>query len=174
MRRSTNPPSRSITVKRPLTLAIAPAALAVIAAGCGGVSATGSASGGAAHRAAAAPTTPVASAHTKLGTVLVDAKGRTLYLFEKDKGAKSSCYGACASVWPPLTAPGSAGAGIAGAKLGTSRRTDGATIATYAGHPLYTYAGDANRGDVKGQGLDQFGAEWYAVAPSGHKIDDDG
>jgi len=163
-------------VKRPLTLAIAPAALAVIAAGCGGVSATGSASGGAAHRAAAAATTPVASAHTKLGTVLVDAKGRTLYLFEKDKGAMSACYSACASVWPPLTADGKgiAGTGVVGAKLGSSRRTDGKSIVTYAGHPLYTYAGDAKRGDVKGQGLDQFGAEWYVVAPSGHKIDHDG
>jgi predicted lipoprotein with Yx(FWY)xxD motif len=108
--------------------------------------------------------------------VLADAKGRTLYLFEKDKGPMSSCYGACAAVWPPLTSHGKAmgGTGIAAAKLGASRRTDGTAIVTYGGHPLYTYAGDTRRGDVKGQGLDQFGAEWYVVAPNGHKIDEDG
>src|SRR3954452_985381 len=167
-------------MKRPLALAIAPAALAVIAAGCGGAVSTPSASGGAAYGAAAPAATSVAAsvaaARTKLGTVLVDAKGRTLYVFEKDKGAMSSCYGACASVWPPLTSHGkpTAGTGLAGAKLGTSRRTDGKAIVTYAGHPLYTYAGDAKRGDVKGEGLDQFGAQWYVLAPSGHKIDDDG
>jgi predicted lipoprotein with Yx(FWY)xxD motif len=168
-------------MKRPLIVAIAPAALAVIAAGCGGASSTPTAAGGGAYGAAAATAKPVAAtsvstAHTKLGTVLADAKGRTLYLFEKDKGPMSSCYGACAAVWPPLTSHGKAmgGTGIAAAKLGASRRTDGTAVVTYGGHPLYTYAGDTKRGDVKGQGLDQFGAEWYVVAPSGRKIDEDG
>jgi predicted lipoprotein with Yx(FWY)xxD motif len=167
-------------VKRPLIVAIAPAALAVIAAGCGGASSTPSAAGGAAYGAAAATAKPaaasVSTAHTKLGTVLVDGHGRTLYLFEKDKGAMSSCYGACAAVWPPLTAHGKAmgGTAIASAKLATSRRTDGTAGITYGGHPLYTYAGDTKPGDVKGQGLDQFGGEWYVVAPNGHKIDADG
>jgi predicted lipoprotein with Yx(FWY)xxD motif len=163
-------------------VAIAPAALAVIAAGCGGASSTPTAAaGGGAYGAAAAATAnpaaaSVSTAHTKLGTVLVDAKGRTLYLFEKDKVPMSSCYGACAAVWPPLTSHGKAtgATGIAAAKLGASRRTDGSAVVTYAGHPLYTYAGDTKRGDVKGQGLDQFGAEWYVVAPSGRKIDADG
>ena len=59
------------------------------------------------------------------------------------------------------------------AKLASTKRTDGKAEVTYGGHPLYTYAGDAKPGDVQGQGLDQFGAEWYAVAPSGRKIDDD-
>ena len=59
------------------------------------------------------------------------------------------------------------------ARLGTTRRSDGRTEITYAGHPLYTYAGDTRAGDVKGQGLDQFGAKWYVLAPSGRKIDDD-
>jgi predicted lipoprotein with Yx(FWY)xxD motif len=104
--------------------------------------------------------------------VLVDGKGRTLYLFEKDKGSASSCTGACASIWPPLTAADSvAGPGVSAAKLGAIKRADGKTEVTYAGHPLYTYAGDAKAGDTRGQGLDQFGAEWYVLAPSGHKID---
>jgi predicted lipoprotein with Yx(FWY)xxD motif len=164
-------------MKRLLAIAIAPAALAAIVAGCGGGSRSTTASAGPAYGAApsASKTAPatIATAHTKLGTLLVDAHGRTLYLFEKDKRSASSCYGACASVWPPVTtgAKAVAGKGIAAAKLGSSKRTDGKTAVTYGGHPLYTYTGDAKPGDVKGQGLDQFGAEWYVLAPNGHKID---
>jgi predicted lipoprotein with Yx(FWY)xxD motif len=164
-------------MKRSFAIALAPAALAVIAAGCGGGSQSGTAAAGPAYGAAAPASKPaaatVATAHAKLGTVLVDAHGRTLYLFQKDKGTASSCYGACASVWPPLTtsAKAVAGSGIAAARLGSSKRTDRTTVVTYGGHPLYTYAGDAKPGDVKGQGLDQFGAEWYVLAPNGHKID---
>ncbi len=157
--------------------AAALAGIAVIAAGCGGATqanttGSGYAVGGAAHTARAAT---VSTRHTKLGTVLVDGRGRTLYLFEKDKATVSSCNGACASVWPPLItgAKSVAGGGLRAAKLGSIKRADGKTEVTYAGHPLYTYAGDAKPGDVKGQGLDQFGAEWYVLAPSGHKIDND-
>jgi predicted lipoprotein with Yx(FWY)xxD motif len=153
-------------------LALAPLAAAVIAAGCGSGSAPTSASSGAQTRSGSAM---VATAHTRLGTVLVDARGRTLYLFAKDRGSSSSCYGSCASVWPPLLtdvdpAPG---AGAHAARLGSSRRRDGKRIVTYSGHPLYTYAGDSKPGDVHGQGADQFGAPWYVLAPSGAKIDDD-
>jgi predicted lipoprotein with Yx(FWY)xxD motif len=161
----------------PTTLGLGGVALvaAVAVAGCGGGSS--SAGGGSAYaRPASAGTGPVAAKvatrHTKLGTVLVDGRGRTLYLFEKDKGTASSCYGACASVWPPLTTGRHAtGAGLRHARLGTSRRHDGKTGVTVDGHPVYTYAGDRHPGDVTGQGLDQFGAEWYALAPNGHKID---
>jgi predicted lipoprotein with Yx(FWY)xxD motif len=164
-------------MRRLLAVSFAPAALAAIVAGCGGGSQSATASAGSAYPAATAASKPaaarVAAVHTKLGTVLANAHGRTLYLFEKDKGTASSCYGACASVWAPLTtgAKAVAGRGIAAAKLGTSKRKDGKTMVTYGGHPLYTYAGDAKTGDVKGQGLDQFGAEWYVLAPSGRKID---
>jgi predicted lipoprotein with Yx(FWY)xxD motif len=101
------------------------------------------------------------------------ALGRTLYLFEKDKGAASACTGACASIWPPLISGGkaAAGGGLSAVKLGTTKRSDGKTEVTYAGHPLYTYAGDAKSGDTRGQGLDQFGAEWYVLTPRGSKID---
>jgi predicted lipoprotein with Yx(FWY)xxD motif len=97
--------------------------------------------------------------------------GRTLYLFEADKSPKSTCSGACAAAWPPLTTSGSAtaGSGIKSAKLTTSKRSDGKLQVVYAGHPLYYYAGDTKAGQTKGQGLDQFGAEWYTLAPSGAK-----
>src|SRR4051794_34840255 len=158
--------------KRMLALSVlGPASLAVVAAGCGG-------SPSAAARGAYAPPKTglvVSVARTTVGSVLVDARGRSLYLFEKDKGTASSCSGACASVWPPAEAPAKlvAGRGISQAQLGLTRRKDGRTQVTYAGHPLYSYAGDAKPGDARGQGVDQFGAEWYVLAPSGRKIDKD-
>jgi predicted lipoprotein with Yx(FWY)xxD motif len=153
-------------------LVLLPAALA-IAVGCGDSSPT---------RAPTAPTPKtaaapdVATAQTSLGRVLVDGHGRTLYLFEKDDGATSSCYGACAGAWPPLTVPGkAAGAadGVTAAKLGTSPRKDGSAIVTYFGHPLYTFASDQKPGDVKGEEVDAFGGEWYALSPSGKKVEGD-
>ncbi len=158
--------------KRMLALSVlGPASLAVVAAGCGG---SPSAVAGAGY--APPKTGPAVSvAHTTLGPMLVDAHGRSLYLFEQDKGTTSSCSGACASVWPPAAAPAKlvAGRGISQAKLGLTQRKDGRTQVTYAGHPLYSYAGDAKPGDARGQGVDQFGAEWYVLAPSGRKIDKD-
>jgi predicted lipoprotein with Yx(FWY)xxD motif len=151
-----------------ITLPVTLAGVAAIAAGCGG-GYTAASGGG--DQTASAPT--VREAHSKLGTILVDGQGRTLYLFEKDKGSASSCTGACASIWPPLTSAGKAvaGGGLSAAKLGETKRSDGKTEITYAGHPLYTYAGDAKSGDTRGQGLDQFGAEWYVLTPRGSKID---
>jgi predicted lipoprotein with Yx(FWY)xxD motif len=166
-------------MKRRLVLGAAFAALAVIAvvaAGCGGGGSQASKTG-AGHAAGPGASAPravtVSTRLTKLGTVLVDSPGRTLYLFEKDKGTVSSCTGACASIWPRLVTGRTTvtGRGASAAKLGSSGSADGKTEVTYAGHPLYTYAGDAKPGDTQGQGLTQFGAEWYVLAPSGHKID---
>jgi predicted lipoprotein with Yx(FWY)xxD motif len=161
---------------------VAVAGVALIAAGCGsaGTTSAGSGSGYAAPAAttsaAAAPARSgtVATRHTSLGNVLVDAEGRTLYLFEKDRGMTSACSGPCASIWPPLTAPSAvAGAGLSAAKLSVARQPGGASDVTYAGHPLYTYAGDTKPGQTRGEGLNQFGAQWYVLSPSGKKIDDD-
>jgi predicted lipoprotein with Yx(FWY)xxD motif len=109
---------------------------------------------------------------TPLGKLLVDANGRTLYLFEADKPNVSNCSGSCRSIWPPLTSAGTpkAAAGALGAKLGTIAAA-GRRQVTYNGHPLYFYAGDTKPGDTKGQGLNQFGADWYVLAPTGDKID---
>jgi predicted lipoprotein with Yx(FWY)xxD motif len=118
----------------------------------------------------------VGIAHTGLGRVIVDVRGRALYLFEKDRHGHSACSGICASYWPPLLTHGKPTA-VAGAKqslLGTIRRADGSRQVTYAGHPLYLFAGDTKRNQTNGEGLRDFGAGWYVLAPSGQKIDSDG
>jgi predicted lipoprotein with Yx(FWY)xxD motif len=109
----------------------------------------------------------------KLGRFIVDGKGFTLYLFEKDKNGKSACYGTCAKVWAPLITSGkpSAGAGVVASKVGTTKRKGGKLQATYGGHPLYHYDDDHKPGQTEGEGSRAFGAEWYVVAPSGKKID---
>jgi len=147
--------------------------LAVAVAGGGGGGAYGGSPSSATAPSSGGGGPSVKLATTKLGKVLVDARGRTLYLFEADKGPKSACGGACASVWPPLTSTGrpTAGPGVTASKLGTTRRSDGATEVTYNGHPLYTFAGDSAPGATSGQGLDDFGAEWYVLAAGGDKID---
>jgi predicted lipoprotein with Yx(FWY)xxD motif len=121
---------------------------------------------------ASAATAKVATASTAAGTVLVDGKGKSLYMFGKDRHGKSSCSGACATDWPPLTTSGKpkAGSGVSARKLSTVKRSDGKTQVTYAGHPLYRYAGDSARGDVNGQGLNAFGGLWSLLMPSGAKV----
>jgi predicted lipoprotein with Yx(FWY)xxD motif len=121
----------------------------------------------------AASTATVGTRHAKLGTYVVDAKGMSLYLFEKDKGKKSACYGACAKVWSPLIVKGkpAAGKGLKASLLSTITRTGGAKQVTYGGHPLYHYDDDKKAGQTKGQGSSLFGAKWYVVGTSGKKID---
>jgi predicted lipoprotein with Yx(FWY)xxD motif len=120
------------------------------------------------------PAGTVKTRSTDLGTIVTDGKGRTLYLFEKDRAGKSACSGACAANWPPLLVrhkPTRSG-GARSALLGTTRRADGTKQLTYGGHPLYTYSGDGGKaGSTKGQGLEAFGAEWYVVGPTGRKIE---
>ena len=112
---------------------------------------------------------------TSLGRTLVDAQGRTLYLFEADRPNLSNCSSACLADWPALQAQAKpqARGGAEQSKLGTIRRSGGTLQVTYAGHPLYLYAGDRTPGGTNGQGLKQFGAAWYVLSPSGRKIDDD-
>ena len=115
----------------------------------------------------------VASA-PQVGPVLVDSKGLTVYDFHKDKGTTSSCYGACAGVWPPVLTEGApqTGEGATASKLGTTKRKDGTVQVTYAGHPLYTYAADKKPGEANGQDIDSFGAEWYALQGNGEEASD--
>jgi predicted lipoprotein with Yx(FWY)xxD motif len=114
-----------------------------------------------------------ASTAGDLGKVIVDSKGMTLYDFHKDKGDKSACYGACAKGWPPLLSEGKpqAGEGAMASKLGTVERNDGTTQVTYAGHPLYTFVEDKKPGEANGNDVDAFGAEWYALQPSGEEAE---
>jgi predicted lipoprotein with Yx(FWY)xxD motif len=112
---------------------------------------------------------------TKLGRVLVNSKGHTLYLFKKDKSGKSTCSGSCATFWRPLLAHGKAslGPGVKRSMLGTTRRSDGSRQLTYNHHPLYTFALDKHSGQTNGEGLFEFGAKWYAVSARGNAVDKD-
>jgi len=110
---------------------------------------------------------------SRLGQILVDSNGRTVYLFLADSGATSSCNSAaCVQYWPPVLTAGApvAGSGADGMLLGTTQRKDGRTQVTYAGHPLYYFITDKKPGDVTGQGINAFGALWYVVSPSGTQI----
>ena len=109
---------------------------------------------------------------TGLGQILVDSRGRTLYLFKKDTGGKSACSGSCAANWPPLLATGrpTAGTGVKASKLATTRRSDGKTQVVYNGHPLYRFIGDGMPGNTNGEGLTAFGARWFVVSPAGNEI----
>jgi predicted lipoprotein with Yx(FWY)xxD motif len=123
---------------------------------------------------AAGPVTINAKA-LSIGKILVDAKGRTLYLFEKDKGmhGKSACDKACAAEWPPVltTAKPTAGSGVKGDWLGTITRPDGKMQVTYHNWPLYYFVDDKAPGDTAGQGVTAFGAKWYVVsADKGEKL----
>jgi predicted lipoprotein with Yx(FWY)xxD motif len=124
----------------------------------------------AAPRAASPATVTVRK--TKLGRILVDAQGRTLYLFEKDKNGKSACAGACAKAWPPLMTSGKPKvSGGADAKmLGTTHRASGTQV-TYNGHPLYLFFEDRKAGQTNGEGSTAFGAAWYVMGTNGNRID---
>jgi len=165
---------------RLIPAAAALAALGLIAAGCGSSNSSGGAYGGGSKTtstaAAASGAATVSTAKNKLGTILVDNKGKTLYLFQKDSGGKSACSGGCAAVWPPLTTKGqpAAGNGVDASKLGTTKRSDGSTEVTYNGHPLYYYASDQSAGQTTGQGINSFGAQWFVLNPSGDQVQSGG
>jgi predicted lipoprotein with Yx(FWY)xxD motif len=110
----------------------------------------------------------------KLGMVLVDSNGMTLYDFHKDKGTTSSCYGACEKGWPPMLTEGepTVGNGASASKLGTTERKDGTMQVTYAGHPLYTFVEDKKPGEANGNDVSAFGAQWYALKGSGEEAGD--
>jgi predicted lipoprotein with Yx(FWY)xxD motif len=162
-------------------------AVAVLVAACG--SSSPPAAGGAGTTSSTAPATssaqtptttssavptttagPTVTLKTETGTAgvwLADQTGRTLYMYTKDTGTTSTCYGACATTWPPLTTTGAvAVSGTASAsQLGTTTRTDGTTQVTYAGHPLYYFQSDTSPGMTKGQAVQ---GVWYLLGPAGN------
>lgn len=166
--------------RRSLMALLALAAAAVLAAGCGSSSSGsgGSGSGGGGIYGGGGPTSTsggqsgmatVAAASTRLGMILVDGSGRTLYLFAKDQPNRSACNGVCVAAWPVDHSGGTprAGSGVKASLLGMITRGDGTTQVTYNGHPLYYYAGDGGAGQLNGQGVDNFGAKWFVVTPAG-------
>ena len=149
---------------RPLHAVVVGAiALALVGAGCGGAI-PGSNGGPATLRLTGSAD----------GRYLVDSRGQTVYLFEKDEKGESYCSGACEAVWPPLETKSmpNAGAGIDGTALGTIKRDDGGLQVSYHGHPLYYYAADASTPDnTKGEDVEQFGAAWYLVGAHGQPVE---
>ena len=107
-----------------------------------------------------------------LGKVLVDSRGRTVYLFRKDSRGKSACAAACAAAWPPVRAQAMPvpGPGLSAAKLTTTARSDGAPQVLYNGHPLYRDTGDTKPDDTNGQRVTALGAAWFAVSGAGQVV----
>jgi len=173
-------------VTRLFRLAAPAVAVALVLAACGGAgtsSSSGSGSGSTPSAGSAKPSTSTTSNSSNaasvvgtmtgsLGTFLVDGKGRALYLWEADHGSRSACSGACAQAWPPLTVTGTpkASGAVKGSLLGTTKRADGSREVTYAGHPLYLFAGDSRAGQTTGQGSTAFGAPWWVVTPAGKAL----
>jgi predicted lipoprotein with Yx(FWY)xxD motif len=149
-------------------LTLPAAALAAVA-----LSTAGTASAGLARpSAAAASTAKVEVVNTKLGKVLADGRGHTLYMFGKDKHSKSACFGTCAQAWPPLTttAKPKASAGVSASKLGITNRGRGVKQVTYNGHPLYLFVKDTGARQTNGQGIVAFGGKWSALSAAGRAV----
>lgn len=105
-----------------------------------------------------------------LGSILVAASGRTLYVYSADRKGKSACYGGCAAAWPPLltrTRKITVGPGLRKRLVGVTKRKNGTLQVTYRKHPLYRFAGDKKSGELKGQG---YAHRWYVLSASGRVI----
>jgi len=159
---------------------VALAAVGVLAAGCAsngsGSSSSGmggyGSSGTAPASGKASSVATVSATSTNLGMILVDGNGRTLYLFEKDQPNQSACASACMAAWPVDQSSGTpkAGSDVQASLVGTIKRGDGSTQVTYNKHPLYYFSGDSGAGQQHGQGVDAFGAAWFAVTPTGGAV----
>jgi len=139
----------------------------VVALGAVGLLAAGALAGNAKQSSAT-----ISLRSTKLGPVLVNSKGHTLYLFMKDKNGKSSCAGACAGFWPPLLAHGktTVGKGLKASLVSLTKRSDGKMQVRYNKHPLYSFSLDKAAGQTNGQAYSAFGAKWYTVSAKGRAV----
>jgi predicted lipoprotein with Yx(FWY)xxD motif len=151
------------------------AALALVAAGCGGGSSSAAPTGGVAGaQHTASPIAVTTRKISGLGVVLVNAKGRTLYVFMKDQRRRVTCTGQCASFWPPLKwknkSRPTAGGGAKRSLLSSDKNPSGGRVVTYNKWPLYTYAGDSGAGQAKGEGQNLNGGKWYVISPKGAPI----
>src|SRR4051794_39141437 len=178
---SHNTQRKEIPVTRLFSLAALAVAGALVLAACGGSSTSSSSgSGSTPSHGTAKPNTSnnsgaasvVSTKTSSLGTFLVDGNGRALYLWDADHGSKSACSGACAQAWPPVTTTGTpkASGAVKASLLGTTKRPDGSREVTYAGHPLYTFAGDTHPGQTTGEGSNGFGAPWWVVSTAGKAL----
>ena len=166
--------SASLLARVPVPVKLAaPLAVALLAAAaCSSGSSSSSGSTSAAGSGSSASSTVITTKTSSGGSFLTNSAGRAIYLFMADSSGKSNCSGACAAAWPPVIAAGqpTAVGGAQASDLSTITRSDGTKQVTYDGHPLYYFEGDTGPGTDKGQGLDNFGAKWWLVAPSGSSI----
>jgi predicted lipoprotein with Yx(FWY)xxD motif len=160
--------STSITLLSATALVL----VALAVAGCGSSGGSNASGSSAPPKTANGQSATLGVANENLGKILVDSQGRTLYLFERDSGTKSTCTAACAIEWPPLLSTGkpTVGAGANASIVATSARSDGKRQVTYNGHPLYLFSADRKPGDVNGQGVDAFGGLWYVLSSSGDEV----
>jgi predicted lipoprotein with Yx(FWY)xxD motif len=171
---------------RPTLLALA--ATALVAAGCGDDDANGSKDAAPAAETAMKEKTQdeamkedeamaakrgatVKVVRSQFGRVIADRRGEAFYLFDKEKGKRSQCYGECAVAWPPVLTKGKprAGTGADADLLGTTKRRNGKLQATYKGHPLYYYKDD-EPGRILCHNVDEFGGLWLVVNPRGEAV----
>jgi predicted lipoprotein with Yx(FWY)xxD motif len=176
--------ARRFNLKLRMGGAIAAVGIALLAAACGSSATTTTTSSSAAPAASAtssasstaAPVSAkgvaISTASGSHGVYLTGASGRAIYLWVADSNGMSSCSGACAKVWPPVTTDGtpSAGKGVQASDLGTITRSDGTKQVTYKGHPLYYFVSDTSAGSTTGEGSDSFGAKWWLLTPAGSAI----
>lgn len=158
-----------------VTVAALIAALGVVAAGCGGSSASSMPKSGVAGAQHSLRSVAVTTRKVKgLGVVLVNAKGRTLYTFAPDQRRHVTCTGSCAQYWPPLKWKGTgkpkAGGSAKTKLLGLDRNPSGGRVVTYSKWPLYTYVGDSGAGQANGQNTKLNGGKWYVISPRGKVI----
>ncbi len=146
------------------------AALALAVSACGS---SGSSSAGSTPAAAGSSSSPAAAGGTTINMatiggqqVLTNAQGLTLYWFAPDNSSTSKCTGSCATFWPPVMGPATAGSGVTGTLSTITRSDPSGTQVTYDGHPLYTYAADS-AGQAKGNGLNASGGVWHEMTVSG-------
>jgi predicted lipoprotein with Yx(FWY)xxD motif len=148
-------------------------AIAVALAACsnGSTTTTAPAAGGTTSSSSGATSgaTVQTTDNADFGTILTDADGHTLYLFEQDQGTTTACTTGCSSTWPALTADGkpTAGEGVDASLLGTAKHADGTVQVTYNGHLVYRYSGDAAAGDTNGEGIS---GVWFVVSAAGEPV----
>jgi predicted lipoprotein with Yx(FWY)xxD motif len=150
-------------------------AVAVALVGCGGGSSSPTTT---AFNAAVIPGTEFSTAKVPgVGTVVIDRRGRTVYILTSASKKNVPCTDAngCTALWPNLAFPNGtssalAGKGIDSSLLGQTKLSDGETYPTYNGYLMYEYTGDTGRGQANGQGLKSFGGTWYVLNPSGQPV----
>lgn len=163
-------------MKKPATVLVS-LAFGALLASCGGGGSSSTTTPGEGETTYGKSSTPVSvmsRSLPKLGTVLVNGEGRTLYVFAPDKGKKVTCVSSCAAVWPPLKVEAGQKASAAGqvkaSLLGSYPDPEGGEVVTYAGWPLYAYVADTQPGEARGQALNLNGGYWYVISASGKVI----